>query len=72
METAYDPEFFAHFLSGQASEMRPMVNLIAQVFAILVGGIILWRISAVFGRKNKSRRQNIFSESSFQSWKNKR
>lgn len=72
MDPSYDPVFFAQYLGGQASEMKPMVNLMAQVFAILVGGIVLWRISAVFGKKNRNRRQNIFTESKFQIWKNKR
>lgn len=72
MEPSYDPAFFNEFLSGQATEMRPMISLMAQVFAILVGGIILWRLSAVFGRKNKNRRSNMFRESNFQSWKNNR
>ncbi|MBD3638116.1 MAG: hypothetical protein HUJ25_12260 [Crocinitomicaceae bacterium] len=72
MEPTYDPQFFAEYLSGQASEIKPMVSLMAQVFAILVAGIILWRLSAIFGKRNKNRRQSIFGESKFQSWKNKR
>ena len=72
MDPSYDPQFFAEFISGRATEMRPMVSLLAQVFAILVGGIILWRISTVFGKKNKNRRQSMFEESKFQHWKNKR
>ena len=72
MIETYDPQFVHDFLSGQASEMRPMVNLMAQVFAILIVGIILWRISSVFSKRKKTRRKNMFSESSFQAhWKNK-
>jgi predicted permease len=72
MDPSYDPQFFNEFLSGRATEMKPMVSLLAQVFAILVGGIILWRISAVFGKKNKNRRQSMFESSQYQQWKNKR
>jgi hypothetical protein len=72
MIETYDSEFVQNFLSGQASEMKPMVNLMAQVFAILVVGIILWRISSVFSKRKKTRRKNMFSESSYQAhWKNK-
>lgn len=73
MLDSYDPQFVTDHLSGHASEMKPMVNLMAQVFAILVIGIVLWRISAVFGRKNRTRKQNMFADSRFQKhWQNKR
>ena len=69
MDKAYDQQFFLEHLSGRASEMKPMVNLMAQVFLILVVGIVLWRIATVFGKKGKQRRKSIFSESRFDSWK---
>ena len=69
MEESFDPAFFTTHLSGQASEMKPMVNLMAQVFVILVIGIVLWRISAIFGKKGKSRKRSMFSDSRFDSWK---
>lgn len=72
MEITYDPQFFAEYIGGRASEMKPMVNLLAQVFAILIGGIILWRISGIFGKRRKSRKRTMFNDSRFDSWKNKR
>ena len=68
----YDPQFFAEYLSGRASEAQLMVKLMTQVFAILVVGIVLWRISAIFNKKKKNRRQSMFSDSSYQHhWKRK-
>jgi hypothetical protein len=73
MLDSYDPQFVADHLNGQASEMRPMVNLMAQVFVILVVGIALWRISAIFGRKTRTRKQTMFGDSRYQKhWQNKR
>lgn len=72
MDPSYDPQFFDEYLSGQASSMKSMVSLMAQVFAILIGGIVLWRLSGMFGKRRKKRRQNMFTESKFQSWKNDR
>lgn len=71
MEPTYHSELITEYLGGQASEMRPMVNLMAQVFLILFVGIVLWRIAGVFGKKNKSRKRNMFSDSRFDSWKNR-
>ena len=68
----FNPEFFGDFLSGRASEAHLMVKLMTQVFGILIVGIVLWRISSVFSKKKKSRRQNMFSDSSYQAhWKRK-
>lgn len=73
MLESYDPQFVADHLNGQASEMKPMVNLMAQVFVILVVGIVLWRISAIFGKKTQTRKQSMFRDSRFQKhWQNKR
>lgn len=72
MEPSYDPQFFSEYLSGEATSMRSMVTLMAQVFAILVGGIVLWRLSGLFGKRNKKRRGSMFDNSNYQSWKTKR
>ena len=73
MLDSYDPQIVTEHLNGHASEMKPMVNLMAQVFVILVIGIVLWRISAIFGRKTQTRKQTMFGDSRFQKhWQNKR
>jgi hypothetical protein len=71
MET-YDPAIISQYLNGAASESVPMMKLMMQVIVILIIGIVLWRISASFGRKKKNRHQNVFSESRFQKhWRRK-
>lgn len=72
MDPSYDPQFFNEYLSGEAANMRSMVSLMAQVFAILVGGIVLWRLSGIFGKRNKKRRDSMFDQSKYQSWKTKK
>lgn len=72
MIETYSPEIVSRYLNGVASESMPMMNLMMQVIVILIVGIVLWRISAVFGRKKKNRHQNMFSESRYQKhWKRK-
>ncbi len=72
MIETYNPEIVSQFLNGAASESVPMMKLMMQVIVILIVGIVLWRISAVFGRKKKNRHQNVFSESRFQKhWRRK-
>lgn len=66
----YDPQVIGEFLGGRASEAHLMVKLMAQVFGILVIGIVLWRLSSVFSKKKKQGRQSMFADSSFQNhWK---
>ncbi|MBN4072495.1 hypothetical protein JYT74_00515 [Crocinitomix catalasitica] len=70
IEVAYDPVLINEYLNGVANESFLMVKLMMQVIFILVAGIILWRISAVFNKKRTKRRNTLFSESRFQNhWK---
>ncbi len=72
MIETYNPEIISQYLNGAASEGAPMMKLMMQVIVILIVGIVLWRISAVFGRKKKNRHQNMFSESRYQKhWRRK-
>lgn len=72
MVESYDPEIIKLYLGGLASEGMPMVKLMTQVLVILVVGIVLWRISAIFNKKRQNRHQNVFSNSRFQKhWRNK-
>ncbi len=66
MFETYNKEIVNEFLNGVASESVPMMKLMAQVLVILVVGIFLWRISAVFNRKRVNRHQNMFADSRFQ------
>lgn len=73
MIETYDPEIVSTYLNGVASESIPMMKLMAQVLVILIVGIFLWRISAIFNRKRVNRHQNVFSDSRFQKhWRNPR
>lgn len=54
------------YLSGSASEAFIMVKLMGQVLAIMITGIVLWRVSTIFSRRKKNRHKSVFSESRFQ------
>lgn len=72
MTETYNPEIVNEFLNGIASESVPMMKLMVQVIVILIVGIFLWRISAIFNKKRTNRHQNVFSESRFQKhWRKK-
>jgi len=59
--------------SGAASEVDAYSGLAIQTIAILVGGIILWRISNyMHKRKQKQRKRNDYFETPYaRGWKRK-
>lgn len=70
MIETYDPDIVNIYLNGNATETMPMMKLMAQVIVILIVGIFLWRISAVFNRRRKERHEAIFRKTRFQQhWK---
>lgn len=60
--------------SGSVSEMSIYVNIAIQAVAVLVGGIVLWRISiAIHKRKKAQRQRNPYFESPYsEGWKRKK
>jgi hypothetical protein len=65
-------QLVADYLNGSVSDELVMVKLGIQVIAILVVGLVLWRISSVFSKKKQSTRKTVFMGSRFQDkWKNK-
>ncbi|MFT5858228.1 MAG: hypothetical protein ACI865_000312 [Flavobacteriaceae bacterium] len=59
--------------AGSMSDTSNYMNLAMQTGAVLIGGIIMWRMSARFHRKKKNQRErNIYFESTYsKGWKNK-
>ncbi|MBL1280891.1 MAG: hypothetical protein COA33_011490 [Fluviicola sp.] len=59
--------------SGAASDVSSYVNLAIQTVAVLIGGIVLWRISVVIHKKKVAQRsRNQFFETSYsKGWKRK-
>jgi len=59
--------------SGGMSEVSTYVNLAIQAIAVLIGGIVLWRISVVLHKKKvqeRSRKQ-FFETKYSKGWKRK-
>lgn len=61
------------YYSGAASEMDAYSGIAVQTVAVLVGGIILWRISAFMHKRKKGqRKKNEFFETPYsKGWKRK-
>ncbi len=59
--------------SGAMSDVSTYVNLAIQAVAVLIGGIVLWRISVVMHkRKVESRSRKQFFETKYsEGWKRK-
>lgn len=59
--------------AGSMSNTSNYLNLAIQTGAVLIGGIIMWRMSARFHRKKKDQREgNIYFESTYaKGWKKK-
>jgi len=67
-------ELIAGYLNGSVNDSIVMIKLMVQVIAVLVAGLLLWRISTIFSKKkNQQRRRSVFMESRYQDqWKNKK
>lgn len=72
MQEGYQETIKIHF-SGAASEVEAYSGLAIQTIAILVGGIILWRLSNyLYNRKRKQRSSSTFFETPYaKGWKRK-
>ena len=59
--------------SGSLDEMSQYLNLAIQAGAVLVGGIVLWRMSAIIHRRKKAERErNKFFQTPYsEGWKRK-
>jgi uncharacterized membrane protein len=59
--------------SGSLSEMSTYISLAVQTVGIIIGGIVLWRMSTVMHKKKLAQRQrNDFFETPYsKGWKRK-
>lgn len=73
MENSGYQEVIKMYYSGAMSDVEAYTGLAVQTIAVLVGGIILWRISAYMHKRKKSqRRRNEFFETPYaRGWKRK-
>jgi hypothetical protein len=57
--------------SGQLNNEAEYIELIVQVFAVLILGLVLWRMMVLFHRKkNAKRKPSVFFDNTFsRSWK---
>lgn len=59
--------------AGSASQMSEYISIAVQACAVIIGGIILWRVSAAMHKKKKVQRsRNAYFETPYsRSWKRK-
>ena len=59
--------------SGQISELSVYTNLGVQTIAVIIGGIIIWRVSITMLRKKQKQRsdKSYFETKYGESWKRK-
>lgn len=59
--------------AGAMADTSTYMNLIMQAGAVLIGGIVLWRMSARFHKKKVAQRErnNYFETKYSRSWKRK-
>lgn len=59
--------------SGELSEAPSYINLMLQSIGVLIGGIVVWRISAAYhNKKQKERNTRQFFETKYaKGWKRK-
>jgi len=70
MIETYSRELISDFLNGQASDLPSMTRLMAQSFFVLLAGLVIWRISAAYGKPKQIRNRRRFMESKYQDhWK---
>jgi hypothetical protein len=57
--------------AGSATEMTTYMNLVMQTGAVLIGGIVMWRVSSRFHRKKQEKRErNAFFNTTYsKGWK---
>jgi len=62
----------ADYLNGAVGDEFVMIKLGVQVIAILVVGLVLWRISTIFNKKKQRTRKTVFMSSKYQEkWKSR-
>ncbi|MDB4516678.1 hypothetical protein N9089_03680 [Crocinitomicaceae bacterium] len=73
MEESSYQEVIKLYYSGASSELDLYSGLAVQAIAVLVGGIILWRASAILHKRKKAQRgRNEFFETPYsKGWKRK-
>jgi hypothetical protein len=65
MIETYSPELISEYLSGKASDLPAMVRLMSQAFFVLIAGIVIWRVSIMFGKLKQVNQRKKFIRSKY-------
>ena len=65
MLETYSPELVSDFLNGRAGDLPAMARLMAQSFFVLLAGLVIWRISAAYGKPKQIRDRKRIMDSKY-------
>jgi hypothetical protein len=65
MIETYSPELISEYLNGKASDLPAMVRLMSQAFFVLIAGIVIWRVSIMFGKPKQVNQRKKFIRSNY-------
>ncbi len=66
MADTFSQALIVEVLNGAAGDLFTVTQLMIRAFFVLVAGIVIWRISAAYGRPNPIRKRRKFMESKYQ------
>ncbi|MFK8038568.1 MAG: hypothetical protein AB8B74_09790 [Crocinitomicaceae bacterium] len=70
MVETFSENLVLEVLNGKAGDLYLITQLMVKAFFVLVAGIVIWRISAAYGKPKPVRQRRRFMDSKYQeSWK---
>lgn len=70
MDETFSKELVIEILNGRAGDLYTITQLMVRAFFVLVAGIVIWRISAAYGKPKPIRQRRRFMDSKYQeSWR---
>lgn len=70
MVETFSKDIVLEVLNGKAGDLFTITQLMVRAFFVLVAGIVIWRISAAYGKPKPIRQRRRFMDSKYQeSWR---
>lgn len=70
MVETFSKDIVLEVLNGKAGDLYTITQLMVRAFFVLVAGIVIWRISAAYGKPKPIRQRRRFMDSKYQeSWR---
>ena len=66
MDETFSHKLVLEILNGKAGDLLSVTQLMVRAFFVLVAGIVIWRISAAYGKPKPIRQRRRFLDSKYQ------